>query len=197
MSKDIILPIITSRLILTDFTMNDVKDVVKIGERMIEQTKNDPDYLLFFWFRPKQGETQFENIKRRIESSIQNSKIRPRINYSLALRLKESNKLIGRFCIDMDGIGDTGSFIDPEYQKNGYQSEARIAMMDLYFERFPVLTATADPDNVPSNKNLIGFGGILSGTKDASEFDGRPRNIYKITKENYKKACEAKMKKMH
>jgi RimJ/RimL family protein N-acetyltransferase len=191
--NDIKLPIKTKRLILTDFVMDDVADVVKIGERLTEQAKNNPDYRLFYWFRPDAGETPEQNIRKRISASIADSLPPPRVNYFLAMRLAENNRLIGRFAIAMDGTGDFGFFIDPPYQRRGYLSEAAIAMLDLYFERFSVLTSTADPGNKPSHAIQLLFGAEVSGKIDKSVRDGEKRNVYTITRENYERARAEKL----
>jgi ribosomal-protein-alanine N-acetyltransferase len=79
---------------------------------------------------------------------------------SVLIVLKEENAIIGGFCFQMhpdeDGSVQIGYMIRPEYQKNGYMTEALKSGITWVFERSGVasLIAQTTRSNLPSHRVL-------------------------------------------
>lgn len=122
-----------------------------------------------------------ENAQNFIEEAIKRKQQPDRQGYWLAIRDKETNKIIGGFSIssrilkDSNGknkIGHAGMFLHPDYQRKGIVSEANAVMIDfMYKYLFDELGKTIPPNtyfytmchplNVGSQKMQEKAGGVL------------------------------------
>jgi RimJ/RimL family protein N-acetyltransferase len=83
---------------------------------------------------------------------------------SVLIILKEENAIIGGFCFqrypDKDGAVQIGYMIRPEYQRNGYITEALKRGISWIFERLDIssLLAQTTKSNLPSHRVLEKIG---------------------------------------
>lgn len=119
--------------------------------------------------------------------------------YPFIIELKVEKKVIG--CIDINNINEfsgkasTGSWVNKKYWRNGYMTEAKIALNDFAFNKLKLrrLDSPIFTDNKASNATQLKIGYKLEGTKKKA---GRSRasgkihdeNIYGLLKEYWKKA---------
>ena len=112
------------------------------------------------------GEQIDREIKAAMRTSLENV-IRDKTEnqwfldwQSVLIVLKEENAIIGGFCFQMhpdeDGSIQIGYMIRPEYQKNGYMTEALKSGITWVFERSGVLSLIAQTtkSNLPSHRVL-------------------------------------------
>ena len=138
----------TERLILREFTVNDVQELHSICSQ---------PYILK-WM-PDWKRTVAE--RKEWISWVQNNYLKATKNVArimLAVTLKSSKQLIG-----MIGIGnkeevnneiEIAYFISEKYSSNGYISEASKAMIEWAFNNLKLdyLIAIVEPDNIPSQR---------------------------------------------
>jgi ribosomal-protein-alanine N-acetyltransferase len=112
------------------------------------------------------GEQIDREIKTAMRTSLENM-IRNKTEnqwyldwQSVLIVLKEENVIIGGFCFQMcpdeDGKIQIGYMIRPEYQRNGYMTEALKRGVSWVFERPGVMSLTAQTtkSNLPSHRVL-------------------------------------------
>lgn len=126
--------------------------------------------------------------------------------YSFFIELKEEKKVIG--CISLGKISDfkkeatTGSWINKNYWKKGYITEAKIAANDFAFNELGLirLNSTVKKENKASNATQLKMGYKLEGVKRKG-FRNKlsPRfydlNLYGLLKEDWKKKRKDLIKK--
>jgi RimJ/RimL family protein N-acetyltransferase len=137
------------------------------------------------WFNPFENLSfpYLENAQKFVNNAIEKTNIVPRDNYILALeKIDEPNKLVGAIMFSSipkagrthDLCGYFGFFIAPQFQGQGYITEAFSVVINfLYKELLPTLGfsnydnifmfATAHPLNIPSEKLQLKFGGKTNG----------------------------------
>ena len=116
------------------------------------------------------GEQIDREIKAAMRASLENIIRDKRQNQwfvdwqSVLIILKEENAIIGGFCFqnnpDKDGHVQIGYMIRPEYQGNGYMTEALKKGMSWIFERADILAVIAETtrSNLPSHRVLEKLG---------------------------------------
>lgn len=134
-----------------------------------------------------------------IQSKIKELKKEFPNSYLFLIELKSEKKVIGAvevFKINYFArTGETGSWINKKYWRNGYMTEAKIALNDFAFNKLKLrrLDSPIFTDNKASNATQLKIGYKLEGTKKKA---GRSRasgkihdeNIYGLLKEYWKKA---------
>jgi len=116
-------------------------------------------------------EPRYENKVASIQSQENDNK------YTWSIFLKGTNTVIGQItCFSKDGkpenIKDVGWYLDPDYQGNGYATEAAIAMMDFMFNEVGItdVETSAAEINPGSWKIMEKLGFEYVGTKQSSFF---------------------------
>lgn len=138
----------TKRLILRKPKMSDWKDLVEgLSEiDVAKETENIP--------RPYFKKHAVKWIKKTIKEW--NKKIQE--NYAFMIELKSEKKIIG--CLELtkinknSKIAETGSWINKEYWRRGYITEAKIAVNDFAFNKLKLrkLNTSVFQNNLASNK---------------------------------------------
>lgn len=132
----------TDRLILRDFVLEDMADVHAYASDEVVAT-----YMIW-------GPNTEDETRAFIGLTIQMQQQEPRVDYELAVVLKESGKLIGGCGLRVTEplTGEIGYCFNPSYWRQGYASEAAAAMLRYGFEKHGLhrVYATCRPDNVGS-----------------------------------------------
>lgn len=187
----------TKRLILRGPKISDWKDIVEgIGDYDVAKMMFSVPYPY-----SKKDALWFINLK------IKESKKKEPNCYLFFIELKSEKKVIGvlevfkinRFL----GIGETGSWINKKYWRNGYMTEAKIAVNDFAFNIIKLrrLDSPVFKDNTASNATQLKMGYVLEGTMrkaHRSKATGKIHdvNMYGLLKEDWKKRRSILIKEM-
>ncbi len=137
-------PIETERLLL--------RDIAEIDRNAIHEYASNPEVARFMDWGPNTKHETEEFIKRSISS--QNEK--PRRNFTLAIVLRDTGKLIGSCGIHVSNPenreGWLGYCLNQNFWKKGYATETARALIKFGFEKLHLhrLFATCDPENSAS-----------------------------------------------
>src|SRR3989339_394111 len=119
----------TERLILREPKLSDWKDLVEgIGNFEVAKHLVGPPYP----YKKKDAEWW-------IKKKIKEAKEKEKTSYTFFIELKSAKKLIG--VIDLmkidrvNGLSETGSWINRKYQRRGYITEAKIAVNEFAFNK--------------------------------------------------------------
>ena len=115
------------------------------------------------------------------------------------IELKAEKKVIGvlglRNILPFNGTASTGSWINKKYWRQGYMTEAKIAVNDFAFDTLKLrrLNSTVNVNNKASNATQLKVGYVLEGVErkaSRSKASGKisDLNIYGLLKEDWKKA---------
>ena len=128
--------------------------------------------------------------------------------YHFFIELKSEKKVIG--CMSLgeidawSGTAKTGSWINKKYWRNGYITEAKIAVNDFAFNKLKLrrIESPVFSDNQASNATQRKMGYILEGVKKKavkSKTTGKiyDENIYGLLKEDWKKRRIILIKEMN
>lgn len=154
----------TDRLILRTYRPDDWERVHIYG--------SDPDFSKYeFW-----GPNSVEDTKKFVADMIEQSTSNPRYKFDFAICLKESDLLIGGCGIrretEASHVANLGWAINPEFQKQGFATEAAKALINFGFNTLglSVIYATCDTRNTPSFRVMEKLGmkrvGVTKGTKE-------------------------------
>ena len=141
-----------------------------------------------------------------IKRTIKKAKKKNATDYNFSIELKAEKKVIG--CIGIEkidrfsGNGETGSWINKKYWRNGYITEAKIAVNDFAFNKLKLirLSSPVFSDNEASNRTQLKMGYKLEGTQrkcKRSIATGKlhDTNFYGLLKDEWKKARAGLIKK--
>lgn len=142
---------------------------------------------------------------KRIEKSLQ--KFKKKENYPFMIILKKEKKLIGSlgiFNIDENSkTAEMGSWINKNYWKKGYITEAKILVLDFAFNKLKLrkITSYTFADNKASNKTQKSLGYKLEGTlRKAEKCNATGKihnsNVYGLLKEEWKKVRPKVIKRL-
>lgn len=176
--------------------MSDWKDIVE-GVGNFDVSK-----MLLVIPYPYKKKDADDFIKRRIK------KWKEKIidDYIFMIELKSEKKVIGAIGIHkinyFNGVGTTGSWINKKYWRNGYITEAKIAVNDFAFNKLKLRRLNSDifTDNKASNATQIKMGYRFEGTRKKiakSKASGKihDENIYGLLKEDWQKTRKKLLKK--
>lgn len=115
------------------------------------------------------------------------------------LELKKEHKVIGAMGLHkisaFRGIAETGSWINKKYWRQGYITEAKIAVNDFAFNKLKLMRLNSPiyKDNKASNATQIKMGYKLEGVQrkgTRNRFTGKATdlNLYGLLKEDWEKA---------
>jgi ribosomal-protein-alanine N-acetyltransferase len=178
----------TKRLILRKPKMNDWKDIVEgVGEYDVAKMLVRVPYP----YKKKDAE---DFIKRRIKKWKQKNLD----DYLFFIELKSEKKIIGAVGVHrIDKFfrtGTTGFWINKKYWRNGYMTEAKIAINDFAFNKLKLrrLNSSVFKENKASNRTQLKMGYKLEGMKRKcakSKASGKihDENIYGLLKEDWGK----------
>jgi len=145
----------TERLRIREFQQSDYDAVYEYS--------SDPEVVLYMPFGPNTPE-QAQGFLERV---MPNQNEKERINYEMAVILKETNRLIGGCRINkVDDIkAHIGYIFNKKYWGKGYATEAAIALVTFGFNEMNVhrVYATCDPENIASKRVLEKAGMVLEG----------------------------------
>ncbi|KIL41542.1 GCN5 family acetyltransferase [Gordoniibacillus kamchatkensis] len=132
----------TARLEIRDFVPNDAADVHRYA--------SDPQVTAYMIWGPNTEQETADFIVRAIGMQRR----QPRLDYELALTLRESGRLIGGCGIHVSEPeqGEIGYCIDRAHWRQGYASEAAAALLRFGFEELGLhrIYATCRPGNIGS-----------------------------------------------
>lgn len=177
----------TKRLILRKPRMSDWKDIVEgIGEYDVAKRLISVPYPYF-------KKDAISWLKKTIKNWDKMEK------RHFLIELKSEKRVIG--CMSLDGINrfmgiaKTGSWINKKYWRNGYITEAKIAVNDFAFDKLKLrrLESQVFTDNKASNATQKKMGYKLEGVKRKAvknKTTGKIQNenIYGLLKEDWVKA---------
>jgi len=179
----------TQRLILRKPRMSDWKDVMEgIGE-----------YDVCKWLFNTPYPYVEKNAVNFITKKIKKWKEKPQNDYLFLIELKSEGKVIGAMeLLNIDSYSktaETGSWINKKYWRNGYITEAKIAVNDFAFEKLKLrrLYSPVYSDNLASNATQRKMGYVLEGIQRKAKriiSSGKIHdvNMYGLLKEDWKKA---------
>jgi ribosomal-protein-alanine N-acetyltransferase len=186
----------TKRLILRKPRKSDWKDLVEgVGEYDVAKML----LVVPHPYNKKDADTYIKMVIKRWKQKIQN-------DYTFFIELKSEKKIIGAIGIhrieSFSKIGTTGSWINKKYWRNGYMTEAKIAVNDFAFNKLKLrrLNSVVFTENKASNATQSKMGYKLEGTMRKavrSKASGKihDENIYGLLKEDWKKARAKIIKK--
>jgi ribosomal-protein-alanine N-acetyltransferase len=179
----------TKRLILRPPKKSDWKDLVEgVGEYDVAKMLSKIPHP----YNKKDAVDYLKKAVKRSKQKIEN-------DYTFFIELKSEKKIIGAIGIhDIDsfsGVGRTGSWINKKYWRNGFMTEAKIAVNDFAFNKLKLRRLDSDvyADNEASNATQRKMGYKLEGVqrkKVKTQATGKIHdvNIYGLMKEDWKKA---------
>lgn len=132
----------TKRLLLREFTTNDVDSVLTlVGDRRVT------DWLSF-------DSRSRDQASSMITDTIARANAEPRTEYYLAVTLRADTRLIGFVRIGIDGVkaGKLGYAVRADEWGHGYATEATSAMLEFGFHELGLhrISAAIGPDNQAS-----------------------------------------------
>jgi len=164
----------TKRCIIRPYKLSDSEDLIEgLNEYDVVKWLEKIPY-------PYTKKDAIDYLKSKIKNKKENT------NYSFAIYHKKDNKMIGHISINIidqfSGIGSTGSWINKKYQRQGYMTEAKIAINNFAFNKLKLnrLESTVIADNVSSNKTQKKLGYILEGIKRKAVKSRITKNIYDL-----------------
>ena len=176
----------TKRLILRKPKISDWKDIVEgIGEYDIAKMLLKVPY-------PYKKKDADDFIKRMIKTW----KDKEPSDYLFFIELKSEKKVIGAIGIHridkFSKTGETGSWINKKYWRNGYITEAKIAINNFAFNELKLrrLDSPVFRDNIASNATQLKMGYKFEGIKrkcSKSKASGKIHdiNIYGLLKADW------------
>lgn len=179
----------TKRLILRKPKKSDWKDVVEgIGE-----------FDVCKWLFSTPYPYTKKDADSFITKKIKKWKEKKQDDYLFFIELKSEKKVIGAMGLHkidfFSGVAETGSWINKKYWRNGYITEAKIAVNDFAFNKLKLrrLYSPVYADNKASNATQLKLGYVLEGTqrkakKVLSTGKIHDVNMYGLLKEDWKKA---------
>jgi [ribosomal protein S5]-alanine N-acetyltransferase len=181
-------PIKTKRLILRNWKQKDEKDLIESLDNL-----NVTKWMLIFPhpFTKKDA----TKLLKKYEVSYQKKN---KENYSFAISLKESGKVIGGINLSkinpLQKKGMTSYWINEDYWQKGYGSEAMKAILDFGLKKLKLrrIDAGVYPGNRGSSKLLKKFGFKKEGRHRKCWFCVADKKIkdsisYGLLKEEYRK----------
>ncbi|MEN9338499.1 MAG: hypothetical protein RI945_224 [Candidatus Parcubacteria bacterium] len=178
----------TKRLILRGYLISDWKDLVEgIG-----------DFEVSKWLKKVPYPYTEKDAKDYLKKSIKRQKKNDNTNYVFALYHKKDKKFIGSVglhAIDyFSGVATTGSWLNKQYWRQGYITEAKIAVNNFAFNKLKLRRLGTDiyVDNIASNSVQEKLGYKLEGVKrKAARSKATEKihdvNIYGLLKEDWLK----------
>ncbi len=186
----------TKRLILRKPKMSDWTDILEgVGEYDVAKMLLKVPY-------PYTRKDAEDFLKRKIKKW----KEKDLDDYIFLIELKKEKKVIGAIGIHridfFSGVGTTGSWINKKYWRNGYMTEAKIAVNDFAFKKLKLrkLNSEVFVENIASNKTQLKMGYKLEGMRRKAvrcKASGKihDENMYGLLKEDWKKTRPSLIKK--
>lgn len=194
-------PITTLRMRLDSFNESDYVDLKRAAESLNEQADNhETKPWVAFYVSP-------EAVQREV---LVEEKVRDYLDWQISHSVPGDNSAIYGYAIKrlddgafLGSIGivffhdekneelvhrDLGYFIIPEFQENGYGFEAAKAVCQNFFEQYPLLEATAHPDNQASIKLLRKLGAKVVRRIRHTKYGNEPRLVFNLTKEDFERS---------
>lgn len=204
MQKSDFIPIVTSRLIIDEFKTSDYARLQEIAFNINHNADVHAadGYCPFYTFQvdrntPDRDTAIRQKVSEFLIKAERERKQKERSTYRMAVRLPNGT-LIGNATVDMLPIeengkkiyGDLGYFIDPQYGKHGYATEAVRGLVHHFFKKYQKLDITAHPANKFSRKLIERIGGIEVGYNEASHYGhGEPRTVFEVHKADFYRSC--------
>jgi len=178
----------TKRLILRPLKKSDWKDIVEgVGELDVAKMTKSIPY-------PYTKKDALEWINKNIKKNRKKEKE----SYNFALELKSEKKVIGDIDLSkinkFSGTATTGSWINKQYWRKGYITEAKIAVNDFAFNKLKLrkLNSEVFKNNKASNATQKKVGYKLEGiekeqVRSLSTKEIHDVNLYGLLKEDWRK----------
>jgi ribosomal-protein-alanine N-acetyltransferase len=153
----------TDRLILNKISMDDQMDIWELF--------GDEQVTTFTDFSTR---VNYEDSKKVLDYFI--SCYEQREQYRFAIRLKETNEMIGTFGLfafdDTSDLAEIGYELKRKYWKKGYMTECLGGIVETFFLKMNGhrLEAIITPENIDSEKMLVRCGFVREGMYRARDF---------------------------
>ncbi len=179
----------TKRLILREPKTSDWKDIFDgISDFEISRWLSRVPYP----YKRKDAEDFIKGMIKKWETKNSDE-------YVFFIELKSEKKVIGVIGIHkinrFSGTGDSGSWVNRKYWRNGYMTEAKIAFNDFVFNKLKLrkIRSSVYRENKASNATQIKVGYKLEGmqrknTKCRASGKIHDSYMYGLLKEDWKKA---------
>jgi len=179
--------LVTKRLILRPLKNSDAKETVA----------NINNLNVSKWLLVVPHPYKFKDAKKWIKDTQKDWKKRKKESYSFGIELKSQKKIIGGIGLHkvnkFQGKADVGYWLGQKYWRQGYGSEALMAILDFAFRKLKLrrLEAGIFAKNPSSGKLLRKFGFKLEGLRRKrlrSKANGKihDEEIYGLLKQEYK-----------
>jgi len=151
------LPITTRRLLIRDYTTDDIAAVFDYVK--------DPVY----WQYQRSEAPTAEQIKTLIEWVVREQSAAPRLLYFLAAARRDTGEVVGEAVLKIvnpaDRQGELGFGVVPRYWKHGYGTEIGHAVLDAAFGQFKLhrVSGQCSPDNKSSIRVMQKLGMAREG----------------------------------
>ncbi len=150
------IPLTSSRLILRDFRVDDYEAVHSYA--------SDPEVARHI---PWELLTE-EETRKYVQGKVARQGVSPRVDYELAVTLRDDGTLIGECYISSsapDSGGDIGFILNRDYWGRGLATEVTRILLDFGFRDLHLhrISATCGPENVASSRVLEKNGMRLEG----------------------------------
>lgn len=188
------LPLKTKRLVLRNFTPEDITQAENIVRLMHAQKELNPDYFLWSAFDFKGEKPRDELFKQKAETFIARGLETLNLDYRYRLAVcspsGRGGEIIGYVGFSYDKTvkenppSDLGYFISPKHEGKGYALEAVSAVLFYYFLKNEELYATVAPENYPSAGLIKKIGGEYKGKTPESVSRGE-RAIFILRRSDF------------
>ena len=176
----------TERLILRKPRMSDAQDIVE-GVNNLNVSKNLAVVKYPYYIK---------DAKSWVSHCLKSWSKKNKKDYYFFIELKSEKKLIGAIdlSINSTGIGRTGSWVNENYHRKGYMTEAKIAINEFAFNKLKIrkLETEAYSDNIASNATQKSVGYKYEGCRikhSISLSTGKihDENLYGLLRKDWKK----------
>lgn len=176
-------PLTSVRLVLRDFTWDDLEDVHEWGA--------DPEVSRYeAW-----GPNTIDDTRAFVERVLAATALRPRTEHTLLTAIRETGRAIGAGVLylrsEENRAGEIGYILKRNYWGQGFGTEIAQTLLEFGFERFGLhrIYATCDPRNVRSARILRKIGMVHEGRRreDLLIRDGwRDSDLYAILESEWR-----------
>jgi [ribosomal protein S5]-alanine N-acetyltransferase len=191
--------IATPRLRVSDFQSSDLYSQADALQAIFA----DPDNVKFMSFAHPDAAYLKQRIPNMMDQAVSERTQSSRQHFTLAVRKKDSDKIIGYVRCDVNpndpNEADIGYLVTPEFAGKGYTTEAARAMLQIAFTKLNVskVNAYIHPDNSDSINVVTKLGMLPEKVENP---DGEPtlrvmvsqtpagpqdRNVYSITRAKF------------
>ena len=183
---------------IREFLPSDFQSLFCIADKINKQAHEKEGFQPFYAFQgdiysPTYTKELTEKTNKFLSRALKEKEVSPRSTHRLAL-CSTQGQLIGNVTIDVLPFqdetgkqihGDIGYFINPDHGRQGLMSKAIEHVLNIYFQTHSQMDVTVHPNNLYSLKMMQRFNAKIIGFKEDSCYQGEPRVVLKLTKQDY------------